>query len=117
MATYLLIVGGAYYLITGIWPLVSMRTFEAVTGPKRDHWLVKTVGVLAGVIGAVLLLAGTRGAVYLEIALLAVGAAVGFCIIDVIFVSQRRIPRIYLLDALAEALFLALWLLAWPAVT
>jgi hypothetical protein len=26
----------AAYFLTGIWPLVSMRTFEAVTGEKTD---------------------------------------------------------------------------------
>jgi hypothetical protein len=25
---------GTYFLATGIWPLVSRRTFERVTGPK-----------------------------------------------------------------------------------
>jgi hypothetical protein len=38
---------GGYFLFTGIWPLVSRRTFEAVTGPKKDFWLAQTVGVLA----------------------------------------------------------------------
>jgi hypothetical protein len=33
---------GAYHLVTGVWPLVSMRTFASVTGPKVDKWLVKT---------------------------------------------------------------------------
>jgi len=42
---------GAYSLATGVWPLVTVRTFERVSGPKIDNGLVKTVGVL-GVIGA-----------------------------------------------------------------
>jgi hypothetical protein len=55
MRTMLLWVQGAYYLATGIWPLVSVETFQWVTGPKTDHlpsgyeadhWLVMTVGVL-----------------------------------------------------------------------
>jgi len=29
----------------GVWPLVSLRTFEGVTRPKVDSWLVKSVGV------------------------------------------------------------------------
>src|SRR5687767_3732081 len=47
---------GIYFLLTGVWPLVSMRTFEMVTGPKVDRWLVKTVGVLIAVIGSSLVL-------------------------------------------------------------
>jgi hypothetical protein len=46
---------GVFYAATGAWPLVSMSSFEAVTGPKRDHWLVNPVGVLVGVIGVTLI--------------------------------------------------------------
>ena len=49
------VVQGVYFLLTGVWPLLSIRTFEAVTGPKVDRWLVKTVGLLVAVIGASLL--------------------------------------------------------------
>lgn len=37
---------GIYYVASGLWPLLHMRSFEAVTGPKRDKWLVNTVGAL-----------------------------------------------------------------------
>ena len=40
-----------FYIVTGVWPIVSMRSFEAITGPKVDRWLVKTVGALVAVIG------------------------------------------------------------------
>ena len=47
---------GAYYGVTAIWPLVSRRTFEAVTGHKDDWWLVETIALLllpvAGALGA-----------------------------------------------------------------
>ena len=39
----------------GAWPVVSMRTFERVTGPKHDDWLVRTVGGLCIAIGTGLL--------------------------------------------------------------
>jgi hypothetical protein len=44
----LALVQGGYYVLTGLWSLVSPRTFQAVTGKKEDYWLVKTVGVLVG---------------------------------------------------------------------
>jgi len=43
-----------YYIITSLWALAGIRSFQKVTGPKVDIWLVKTVGVLVGVIGAVI---------------------------------------------------------------
>ncbi|MBV8580277.1 MAG: hypothetical protein JOZ86_06540, partial [Candidatus Eremiobacteraeota bacterium] len=45
-ATYLRVMA-AYYLATGLWPLLDMRSFELVTGRKTDRWLVKMVGALA----------------------------------------------------------------------
>jgi hypothetical protein len=36
---------GVFYLATGLWPLLNIRTFERVTGPKTDKWFVKTAGV------------------------------------------------------------------------
>ena len=37
---------GIFYLLTGIWPVLHIESFMAVTGPKTDIWLVKTVGLL-----------------------------------------------------------------------
>src|SRR4051812_12945663 len=106
---------GIYFLITGIWPLVSIRTFEAVTGPKTDDWLVKTVGVQVAVVGAVLLLAGCRGRVAPEVAFLAVGSSLGLTAIDLWYVARRVISRIYLLDAAVELILVGLWSTAWIA--
>jgi len=104
---------GTYYVLTGVWSLVHIRSFQAVTGPKTDLWLVKTVGVLVLAIGGVLCSAGLRRQAAPEIPSLAVGSAVGLAGIDVVYVARRRIARIYLLDALAECLFAVFWGLTW----
>ena len=100
---------GLYYALTGIWPLLSMRTFEAVTGPKTDKWLVKTVGVLVAVIGAALALAGWRRKVAPESAILAAGSAAGLGAIDTVYATKGRISKIYLLDAIVEAALVVAW--------
>ena len=100
---------GVYYLASGAWALVSIRTFEAVTGPKTDRWLVKTVGVLVSVIGLVLMHAGRRRHVENEAALLAAGSAAGLATIDMVYASRGRISKIYLLDAALEALLFLAW--------
>jgi hypothetical protein len=69
-------VQGMYFLLTGVLPLISIRTFEAITGPKTDKWLVQTVGVLVTVIGAVLLLAAHAQRFSFEIGLLDAAAEV-----------------------------------------
>ena len=43
----LVLIQGIWYAITGLWPLLSYRTFAQVTGDKHDRWLVRTVAVLA----------------------------------------------------------------------
>jgi hypothetical protein len=100
-------VQGAYFLATGIWPLVSMRTFEAVTGPKVDRWLVKTVGVLVTVIGASLLADARRPSRGSRV--LGVGSAAALGGVDVVYSLRGRISKIYLLDAVLEALVVTLW--------
>ena len=113
--SYLALVQSVYFAATGIWPLFSIGTFEKVTGPKADHWLVQTVGVLVTIIGAVLAVSGLRRKIPPETVLLAVGSALGLAGVDLLFVAKKRISRIYLLDAVAEVILVALWILAWNA--
>jgi hypothetical protein len=103
---------GAYFLLTGVWPLLSIDTFQRVTGPKTDLWLVKTVGVLVAVIGIVLVTAGVRQRVTPEVLLLGVGTALGLTAIDVVYVTKRVIRPIYLLDAAIEIVLVTLWSVA-----
>jgi hypothetical protein len=114
----LLWVQAVYYTLTGVWPLLSIESFQAVTGPKTDHlvtgreadhWLVMTAGVLITAAGLALLVAAWRGRVSAEIVTLAVGMAVGLTAIDVIYVSREVISPIYLVDAAAECVLLAGW--------
>ncbi|HSE66512.1 MAG TPA: hypothetical protein VLB12_05980 [Gemmatimonadales bacterium] len=99
-----------YYIITGVWPLVHFASFELVTGPKTDDWLVRMVGLLVVLIGGTLAVAVRRDAVQtLEITLLAAGATLAFSFIDIWYAVTGRISRIYLADASLElALLVAL---------
>lgn len=101
-----------YYLLTGVWALISINTFQKGTGPKVDTWLVRTVGVLVAVIGGVLAMAGVRRQQTPEIPTLAIGSALGLTAIDVVYVARKRISPIYLLDALGELLLVGLWAVA-----
>src|SRR6266508_1577481 len=69
------LVQGIYFFVSGIWPILSMNTFLKVTGPKTDLWLVKTVGIILAVIGAVLILAYAKAEVNLSVILLAIANA------------------------------------------
>jgi hypothetical protein len=102
----------AFFLgIGGLWSVVGRRSFEKVSGPKVDYWLVRTVGGLLTVIGAVVGIAAVRGRITPEIRSLAIGTDCVLIAIDLIYVAKRRIRPIYLLDAAANSLAIAGWLL------
>jgi hypothetical protein len=102
-------VQGIYFLATGLWPIVHRRSFEAVTGPKREGWLVNTVGVLAAAMGVSLLAAAREGRVSRPIQVLGVGSALAFAGVDVWYAARRRISPVYLVDAAAELALAAAW--------
>src|SRR5215213_3149214 len=103
---------GLYFLLTGIWPLFGINSFQAVTGAKTDLWLVYTVGCLVAVIGLSLLVAAARRRITPEVSILAVGSALALAGIDLVFVLRGVISWVYLLDAAAEVALIAWWVAA-----
>jgi energy-converting hydrogenase Eha subunit E len=103
-----------YYTLTGVWPVIHMASFEAVTGPKVDDWLVKMVGLLAAAIGlslgAAVLRGETRNAV---VGTLALTSAMAFAAIDLWYGLSGRISPIYLADAAVQIGIIAA--LAWSS--
>jgi hypothetical protein len=91
--------------------VLSIDSFQAVTGGKRDLWLVKTTGLLIAAIGSVLMLAGYRGEISPEVRVLAVTSSLSLAGIDLVYVSKRVIGPIYLGDAAGELTLAAAWLL------
>jgi hypothetical protein len=106
------LVQGIYFLITGIWPLLSMKTFLLITGPKTDLWLVKTVGLILAAIGGVLIYAQMTGTINMPVILLAIGSALALALVEIIYVSKRVISPIYLADAFVEFILIAWWAIA-----
>jgi hypothetical protein len=111
-------VQGIYYLVSGLWPIVSIETFQLVTGRKTDnlvtgseadHWLVNTIAALVIAIGLALLTAAWRGRGQIEIFVLGLGSALALTSIDVIYVARGAIYSIYLGDAVLELAFAIAW--------
>jgi hypothetical protein len=99
---------GWFNIVGGAWPLVSMRTFEAVFGPKADRWLEYTVAGLLVTNGVCQVMAVRRGDT--ETARrLGGGTAFTLLAVDLVFVPAGRIRWTYLLDAVLEVGWLALW--------
>jgi hypothetical protein len=104
---------GIFYVLTGVWPLVSIGTFQLVTGPKLDLWLVKTVGLLIAVIGLALLAGAKRRRIGPELVLLAAGSAASLAAVDIVYALSGRISDIYLLDAAVEIPLAVAWVVGW----
>lgn len=88
---------GWYYLIGGLWPFVSWRTFTAVAGPKPDRFQTEVTAALFAATGAALL-AGEDGT-------LAGLTAAGCLALDLR--HRPRIRAVFLADAALQTLFLA----------
>jgi hypothetical protein len=104
---------GLYFAATGLWPILHLRSFEAVTGPKPEGWLVKTVGALLVATGGALALASRRPLAR-EWAVLGAGTAAALGAVDLWYAgARRRISPVYLLDAPLEIGLVAAWARTW----
>jgi hypothetical protein len=100
---------GVMNVVGGVWPLLHMRSFEAVFGPKTDRWLVNTVAGLLVVNGLTQLASSSSPATVAQARGLGVGTAAVLAAIDVVYVPTGRISKMYLLDAAIEVA----WIVAW----
>jgi hypothetical protein len=100
----------SYYGLTGAWPIVHRRSFEAVSGPKTDYWLVRMVGALTAAT-AVTLAVGARGEdVSPETRVLALTSAASFAAVDGYYGARRRISKVYLIDLFLQGCLIVLLL-------
>lgn len=101
---------GLFLVAAGAWPVVHLESFEAVTGPKADDWLVKTIGGLLATIGAALVAGSLERPPPRSLRLLGAGTALTLGAADVVYVGKGRISPVYLADAAVQALFARSWL-------
>lgn len=100
---------GAFNMLTGLWPLVHMPSFEAVFGPKTDRWLVRTVGGLLLANGVAQLCACKGGENVEHARRVGMGTAATLAAVDLVYVGNGTLSKMYLLDAAAELLWITLW--------
>ncbi|HEY0839077.1 MAG TPA: hypothetical protein VGD74_02720 [Vulgatibacter sp.] len=100
---------GAWFAAAGLWPLVGMRSFERVTGPKRDEWLVETVGAVVLAIGGTLLFAAYRREESPPVRALGMGSSAALAAIELRHGLAGRISPVYLADAVLELGLVAGW--------
>jgi hypothetical protein len=102
---------GAFNVVTGSWPLLHMRSFERVSGPKAEHWLVQTVGGLLVANGLAQLRAGSSPEGLAHARRVGLGTALTLSAIDLVHAPRGRISKVYLLDAVIEIGWAAAWMM------
>lgn len=102
---------GTLNVLGGAWPLLHLRGFEAVFGPKEDTWLVHTVAGLLVANGWAQLRAASADAGLARARDLGLGTALTLLAVDVVYVSRGCLRWTYLLDAAVEAA----WVVGWSA--
>lgn len=107
-ASTVLLGQGIFYVVTGLWPVIHVRSFEAITGKKKEHWLLYTVGLLIVASGVVFTYAGWNERASMEVMLLATLNCLFLAAIDVTFALRKVIAKVYLLDAVTELIIVAL---------
>src|SRR5687767_603970 len=93
---------GLYFTVTGLWPLLHMESFLAVTGPKTDLWLVRTVALLITCIGTTLLVAAREKQPAASITVLGIASAASLAWVDAYYSLTGVIWPVYLLDTFPE---------------
>ncbi|MFF8973909.1 hypothetical protein [Streptomyces sp. NPDC014995] len=103
---------GAFNVVGGLWPLVHLRSFEWVFGPKTDVWLQMTTGGLLASAGVAQLAAAPdpRGSAHAR--RVGLGTALTLLAVDLVYVPRGRIRPTYLLDAAMQAGWIAAWVRA-----
>ena len=94
---------GLFNIVGGLWPLLHMRSFEAVSGPKTDRWLVRTVAGLMVSNGLMQWRAEASADGMAAARRVGMGTALTLGGIDIVYAVPHRISRIYLVDAVLEA--------------
>jgi hypothetical protein len=102
----LLAIQSIYFFVPAAWPIIHMKSFEKVTGPKKDDWLVKTVGSLLIAIAVTIFIAVYYNQVTPAILCLAMTSALALFIVDINYVFKAVISPVYLLDAVVELIFI-----------
>jgi hypothetical protein len=103
---------GAAYIGAGLWPVLNLRSFAKVTGPKPEGWLVKAVGGLLVAIGASMV-TGARAGERRSLAVLGAGSATALGTVALYYSAKRRIAPVYFADAIHHLG----WAAAWGFVT
>ncbi|MER7561342.1 hypothetical protein ABTZ93_00045 [Streptomyces sp. NPDC097941] len=109
-ADTLAVTHGLFNIVGGLWPLVHLRSFEWVFGPKTDVWLQMTTGGLLVSAGVAQLAAAPGPNGPAQARSIGLGTALTLLAVDLVYVPKGRIRPTYLLDAAMQTGWIGAWL-------
>jgi len=103
-------VQGAYDTLGGLWPLVSMPLFEALTGPKPEEWLVRAVAGVLLFLGSLLLHdAFRRKRIDRGLRIMAAGISAVLGLVAVVSSLGGWVSWVYFIDGTIHLSFTLAW--------
>lgn len=105
---------GVFYVATGLWPIIHLRSFERAVGVQPHPSYAKIMGGVAAGIGAALIVGSLESRPSKALRWLGIGSAIAFGLADLLFAARGRGRKVYLADAAAEGAALASWIIAKP---
>jgi len=100
----------AYWTFGALWPLADIKSFEKITGHKREDWLVRTVALM--MLSVVVSLETMRRTRRDDLVMRVLGATSSAALGGVALVAPLvgRISPVYLMDALVDMGLLCGWI-------
>lgn len=108
MMRTLLLFEAIVYVTTGLWPIIHYNSFQKITGPKTDVWLVIVVGWFITMSSAVLF-SCYLGGLSDEGLIVALGTPLILGTSDIYYVFKKVISKVYLIDAALEFIIIVFW--------
>jgi hypothetical protein len=111
---------GVFYVVTGLWPIIHLRSFEKFTGRKqqREGLLAQSMGGLIAAVGVALIAGSLEKRPSAALKWLGMGSALALGVADLVFarrnIIKHQTSKSYLADAAAEGAALAGWIIAKP---
>lgn len=100
---------GIYFLITSVWPLVHLKSFLYVTGPKTDIWLVQTVAILILPYSILFFYIAFTKKILQVYAVIGSICSLGLGAIELYYYLQGTLKWVYFVDAIIEICFFIYW--------
>jgi hypothetical protein len=101
------LIQGAFYLASGLWPILHRRSFEKVTGPRNDRLLVNALGAAVTVLGASLVLGAFRSSSRPALLSSGAGTSMALAAADTLYGGKTRFRPSRIIDTIAEAALFA----------